>query len=405
VSVLELLRLAWGSLRAHKLRSLLNLTGVLIAVTTIVAVIAVVSGLNSYAAGLVNQLGPNTIILAKFGLITSREQFLAANKRKDMTLEDIEAVRRATTLARRVSGRVFAGHPVYAEGRRLENMFVVGAGVEFPWMIGLEIADGRWFTDAEFRAGAPVAVVGYDIKEEIFPNVDPIGRTVKVRGKPFRIIGVMAEQGSSFGQSQDAFVAMPTPAFQKAFGKNRSIDIFLEARDEATREAMIDQARMVLRARMGTPFSAEDPFDVVDGEALMSLWRQITGLAFALVICISSVSLVVGGVAIANTMFASIVERTKEIGVRKAVGARRRDIRRQFLIEAVLLSLVGGVAGVAVGWLVSALVAALSPFPAQVTPLLVGSALLVALVAGLVAGWLPAVRVSRLDPVEALRAE
>ena len=405
MSFLELLRLALSSLRAHKLRSLLNLTGVLIAVTTMVAVISVVSGLNNYAAGFVNQLGPNTIILAKFGLITSREQFLAAAKRKDMTEEDIEAVRRGTPLAKRVSGRVFAGHPVYAGGRRLENMFVVGAGVEFPFMVGLEIADGRWFTDNEFRAGAAVTIVGYDVKREIFPNVDPIGRTIKVRGKPFRIIGVMAEQGRAFGQSQDAFVAMPTPAFEKAFGKNRSIDIFLEARDTATREEMVDQARMVMRARMGTSFSAPDPFDVVDGEALLSLWKNITGLAFALVICISSVSLVVGGVAIANTMFASIVERTKEIGVRKAVGARRRDIRRQFLIEAVLLSLLGGLVGIAVGFGVSWLVAALSPFPARVTPQLVGMALLVATVAGLVAGWLPAIRVSRLDPVEALRAE
>jgi putative ABC transport system permease protein len=405
MSFAELLRLALLSLQAHKLRSLLNLTGVLIAVTTMVAVISVVSGLNNYAASFVNELGPNTIILAKFGLITSREQFLRAAKRKDMTEQDVIAVREGTTLARRVSGRVFAGHPVYAEGRRLEGAFVVGAGTEFPMMIGLEIEDGRWYSDREFRSGAPVVVAGYDVKKEVFPNVDPIGRTVKVRGKPFRIIGIMAPQGSAFGQSRDTFVVMPTPAFEKAFGKNRSIDIFLEAKDDATREEMIDQARMVLRARMGTPFSAPDPFDVVDGEALLALWRNITGLAFALVICISSVSLVVGGVAIANTMFASIVERTKEIGVRKAVGARRRDIRRQFLIESVLLSLLGGMAGITLGFLVSWLVAAFSPFPARVTPHLVVTALVVAVVAGLVAGWLPAVRVSRLDPVEALRAE
>ena len=405
MSFLELLRLALQSLRAHKLRSLLNLTGVLIAVTTMVAVISVVSGLNNYAASFVNELGPNTIILAKFGIITSREQFLRATKRKDMTEQDVMAVRNATTLARRVSGRVFAGHPVYAEGRRLEDAFVVGAGTEFPMMIGLEIQDGRWFTDHEFRAGAPVVVAGYDVKKEVFPHVDPVGRIIKVLGKPFRIIGIMAPQGSAFGQSRDTFVVMPTPAFEKAFGKNRSIDIFLEAKDTATRDAMVDQARMVLRARMGTPFSAPDPFDVVTGEALMSLWKQITGLAFALVICISSVSLVVGGVAIANTMFASIVERTKEIGVRKAVGARRRDIRRQFLIEAVVLSLMGGIAGILVGFLVSWLVAVLSPFPARVTPQLVGMALLVAMGSGLVAGWLPAIRVSRLDPVESLRAE
>ena len=405
MSWLELLRLAWDSLRTHKLRSLLNLTGVLIAVTTIVAVISVVSGLNRYASSFVALLGPNTFIVAKLGIIRSRAEFLQANKRKDYTQADVDALRRLVPQALRVTGRVFAVHPVYAEGRRLQDTFVIGSGSEFPWMVGIEIDDGRWFTEAEARAARPVAVIGYDVKDEMFPHVDPIGRTVRVRGKPFRVIGLTKRQGRAFGQSQDNVVAMPLSAFEKSFGKNRSVDIFIEAPDAASIPEVQDAVRTVLRARRGTPFGTPDPFDIVDGEALLDVWRSVTFLAFALVICISSVSLVVGGVAIANTMFASIVERTREIGIRKSMGARRRDIRRQFLIESVMLAAVGGLAGVTLGWGVAALVRLYSPFPAAVTPRLVTSALAVATAAGLLAGWLPAIRVSRLDPVVALRDE
>lgn len=405
MSIWELFRLALASLRAHKLRALLNLTGILIAVTTIVAVISVISGLNSFASNFIAGLGPNTFIVAKIGIVQSREDFLRANKRKDYEQTDVEAIRRLVPQARRVTGRVFARHPVYAEGRRLPDCFVVGSGAEFPWMVGLEIEDGRYFTEAEARAGRPVAVVGWDVKDEMFPHVDPIGRTVRVQGKPFRIIGLMARQGRAFGQSQDSFVAVPLNAFEKAFGKNRSVDIFVESPDADSAHDVQDAVRTVLRARRGTPFGEPDPFDIVDADALQGIWRQVTFLAFALVICISSVSLVVGGVAIANTMFASIVERTREIGIRKSLGARRRDIRRQFLLEAALLALVGGLLGVGLGWLVALAVAQFSPFPAQVTPQLVATALAVAIGAGLLAGWLPAVRVARLDPVEALREE
>jgi putative ABC transport system permease protein len=405
VSVFEALRVAVAALRAHKLRSFLNFLGVVIAVTTIVAVVAVVSGLNGYAASVINQLGPNTMILSKFGIITSRDQFLQALKRKDIDRRDLEAVRRLVPGALRISGRVFGVHSVYGEGKRLRDVFVVGTESEFPMMVGLEIEDGRWFTRSESDAARPVAVIGWDLKRELFPRIDPIGRMVKIQGRPFRVVGLMRRQGRAFGQSQDNFVAIPLWSFEKAFGRNRSLDIFIEAPDAASRPEVEDAARMVLRARRGTRFRDPDPFDVVDASALQTLWRNLTLLAFALVTVISSITLAVGGVAIANTMFASIVERTHEIGVRKAVGARRRDIRRQFLLEAVLLAVLGGLLGVAIGWGVAALVTIFSPFPAVVRPSLVGTAMLVAALTGVVAGWLPAARVSRLDPVVALREE
>ncbi|MEW5806047.1 MAG: ABC transporter permease [Acidobacteriota bacterium] len=402
---LEMFRIALESIRAHKMRSFLNLLGIIIAVTTIIAVISVVSGLNEYAANIINQLGPNTFIITKFGIITSREEFLQAMKRKDITLEDVDAVRRLVPKAVRVCPRVFSQQAVYAEGSRLADTFFVGTGPEMPWMVGMELDDGRYFTDVEDRAARPVAVVGWDVKDQLFPNVDPIGRLIKVSGKPFRIVGLLIRQGKIFGQSQDQVVLVPFSSYEKAMGKSRSIDIFVEAPDSNSIPSVMEGVRTVMRSRRGTSYRDPDPFDIIDAEALQSFWRQITFFGFALVIWIASISLLVGGVAIANTMFASIMERTQEIGIRKAIGARRRDIRRQFLFEAMTLSTFGGIVGIGFGWIASKLVEAYTPFPARVSLFLMTIGLVVSVLSGLLAGWVPALRASRLDPVEAIRSE
>jgi putative ABC transport system permease protein len=398
-------RVALESIRAHKMRSFLNLLGIIIAVTTIIAVISIISGLNEFAANIINQLGPNTVVIAKFGIITSRTQFIEAMKRKNIALEDVEAVRRLVPEARRVTPRVFSQQAVYAEGRRLADTFIVGTGYEMPWMVGMELEDGRYFNDSEDRAARPVAVIGWDVKEELFPNVDPIGRMIKISGRPFRIVGLLVRQGKVFGQSQDQVVLVPFSAYEKAMGRSQSVDIFVEAPNVDSLPSVLEGVRRVMRARRGTSFHDPDPYDVVDAEALQILWRTITMFGFTLVIWIASISLLVGGVAIANTMFASIVERTQEIGIRKAIGARRRDIRRQFLFEAVTLSTLGGVAGIGLGWLASKAVEALTPFPAKVSLTLILAGLVVSMLAGVLAGWVPAVRASRFDPVEAIREE
>jgi putative ABC transport system permease protein len=239
----------------------------------------------------------------------------------------------------------------------------------------------------------------------LFPFVDSIGRMIKIEGKPFRVIGTLKRQGRAFGQSQDTVALIPLGAFHKAFGRQQTVDIMVEAPDAASQLEVEDAVRLVLRARRGTPPNAPDPFGLVTAEALQTFWRQFTFSAFALVVLVSSISLIVGGVAIANTLFASVVERTREIGVRKALGARRRDLHRQFLVEAVTLCTVGGLVGVALGFLAARAVGAWSPFPALVTPRLVVTAMAVACLSGLIAGWLPAVRAARLDPIEALREE
>ncbi len=401
----DVARVALRALTAHRMRTALNLLGIIIAVTTIIAVISVVQGLNRYAANVFSRLGPNTMIFTKFGIITSRQAFLEALKRKDLSDADVEAVRRGVPQALRVTGRVFSTHTVYAGGHRLADTFVLGSGPEMPFMVGMELADGRFFSEAEAFAAREVAVIGYDVKDQLFPHVDPIGRMISIDGKPFRVIGTLVRQGSVFGQNQDQVAFVPLTAYENAFGMHRSVDIFVESPDSASRQRVEDAVRVVLRARRHTPFSADDPFGVVDADALQSFWKSFTFSAFALVILISSISLVVGGVAIANTMFAAVVERTREIGVRKALGARRADLHGQFLLEAVALSFTGGLIGVAIGFLASLAVGKWSPFPAHVSPGLIAVALTVATLAGMLAGWLPAMRAARLDPIVALREE
>jgi len=401
----DLLRVALRALRAHPLRAGLNLLGIVIAVTTIIAVISVVTGLNRYASDVFGRLGPNTMIFSKFGLITSREAFLEAVRRRDFTVDDVEAVKRLVPQALRVTGRVFSTHPTYAEGRRLPNTFVIGTGPEMPYMVGMELDDGRYFNASEAEASRPVAVIGWDLKDELFPFVDPIGRMIKIEGKPFRVIGTLKRQGQAFGQSQDTVALIPLGAFQKAFGRQQTVDIVVEAPDTASQLAVEDAVRLVLRARRGTPPSAPDPFGMVTAEALQTFWRQFTFSAFALVVLVSSISLVVGGVAIANTLFASVVERTREIGVRKALGARRRRILSQFVVEAVTLSLLGGVLGVLLGAIVAVLAREVWGIPSSIPAWAVVLSLLSASGAGLVFGIYPAYRASRLDPVEAMRTE
>ncbi len=405
MGLVDSLRIAAAALGTHKLRAALNLVGIIIAVTTIVAVISVVNGLNRYAGAVIGQLGPNTFVVSKFGIITSREEYLEARKRKDYTVQDLAAVRRLVPQALHVSGQVATRLTTTTPGQRLAGVVVQGTGPEYPFMVGMEIEDGRFFSAAEYDGSRPVAVLGWDVRDELFPHVDPIGRLIRVEGQPLRVIGVLKRQGSAFGQNQDLTVVMPLTSFQKAFGRYESVDIVVEAPSSAALPAVRDSVRVVLRARRDIPFRAPDPFGIVDADALQTIWRSITFSAFALVVVLSSISLVVGGVAVANTMFASVVERTREIGIRRALGARRWDVLRQFLLEAVMLTLIGGAVGVGVGWLAALAVGRLSPLPATVTPGLVATGLGVALVAGVVSGFFPARRAASLDPIEALREE
>ena len=402
----ELTRSAFSSLHTHKVRSALTLVGIIIGVMTLVGVASVISGLNSYVSERVIQLSPDVFVVTKFGIIRSREEFLDALKRPDIGFRDIEILSTELTKADAVAADAGTQATVKAMGRHLANMQVHGTTANYGSILNLDIAAGRYFTEGEAQSGDAVAVIGWDIKDELFPTLDPVGRSISVGGSSFRVIGLVAQQGRTLGQSQDNQVWVPINAFRKTWGRQRSIDVVIKARGGvAGVPAALEEARAVLRALRHTSFRAPDPFGVVTAEMLQELWKQISAAAFMFTLLVSAVSLGVGGVVIANIMLVSVVERTREIGVRLAVGARKRDIRRQFLLEAAILSSGGGLVGVGLGAAIATVLQGQLGFPAKVTLPILGAGLALSTFVGVVAGYFPARSASNLAVVDALRDE
>jgi putative ABC transport system permease protein len=406
MSFADMLRECLRTLRAHGLRSFLTLLGIIIGVATVVGVVSVISGLNAYVRERVFRLAPDVYVVTKFGIIRSRDEFLEALKRRDIDWNEYQRLRGLLRRAERLAAQADTRGPVRYQGRRLADVNVVGTTANFGAMMAIDLAAGRYFLDSEAQAAQRVAVVGWDVKDELFPQLDPIGRTITVRGVPFRVVGLIEKQGRTLGQSQDNQVLVPIQAFRNNFGVRQSLDLFVQAKGGVEGvEASVDETRAVLRALRHTAFRAEDPVSFVTAESLQTVWRQISAAAFILMVLIASVSLGVGGVVIMNIMLVAVVERTREIGVRMAVGARQRDIRRQFLLEAALLALAGGVAGVVLGSLLALGVKGILDFPAEPGPGIVALGLLLSLLVGIAAGYWPARSAAGLPVVDALRAE
>ena len=403
---METIRMAAGALTTNKLRSFLTLLGVIIGVATVISVVSIIAGLNSFIKDKVFQLNPDVYVVTRFGIITSRQQFLEAVKRKNLDWNDFKTIRQRCHTCALLGVNESSGHPVKRGAKQLRRVQVQAGTANMAEMNNLDLEAGRFYTDTEDRHAAPVAVIGSDVRNELFGQLDPIGRTIWVANQPLRVIGLLRKQGSILGRNQDAVLWMPISSYRKRFGSRNTLDFYVRASGGvAAMQASMDEVRVIMRARRRTAFRADDPFSVVTAEALQLVWRNISAGAFALMTFISSISLIVGGIVIANIMLVSVVERTREIGLRRALGATKRDIQRQFLTEAILLSLGGGLAGVLLGYAISIAINKFSPLPTLVRPTLVMSGLLVAAITGLLAGWFPARRAAALPPIESLRYE
>ncbi len=402
----DLPREAVQAMRANRLRSFLTLLGIIIGVATLVGVVSVITGLNGWVQDKVIQLSPDVYVVTKFGIIRSRDEFLDALKRKDISYEDYYRVVGLLQKAESTGAQVGTTSAVNVGPRRLPDIRVQGTTASYGALMNFNLEGGRYFVDGEDTSAQQVVVIGWDVKDELFPHQDPIGHTILVGGQPYRVIGLLAKQGRTLGQNNDATVIIPIQAWRRQWGARDSVDIVVKARGGVPGvESSIDEVRAVLRALRHTDFRAPDPFGVVTAESLQQLWRQISAAAFILSLLIASVSLGVGGIVIMNIMLVAVVERTREIGVRLALGARKRDIRRQFLLEATLLSLLGGVAGVIGGWLIALLVRNVLEFPAALTPSIAFMGLMLSAVVGMLAGYWPARSASNLPVVDALRTE
>jgi len=404
----DLFRGALRALKAHTMRSLLTLLGIIIGVTTIVGVVGVISGLNAYVKEKIIVMAPDVYIVQKFGIIRSRKEFINALKRPPITYREYERIN-SGILKNVVQVNAAAGTAMAVNNgdKRLPDVVVIGTTSILSPMFSLEFEGGRFFSEEENRAARYVAVIGANTREELFPGIDPVGRTILIKGLPFHVIGVMPKQGKSIGFNQDGRIYIPLDVYRKNFmPATQSLELQIKAAGGVEGiDASIDELRAMFRAMRHTSYKDGDPFGIITQESLQELWKAISRVAFILLILISSVSLGVGGIVIMNIMLVSVVERTQEIGVRMAMGARKRDIRRQFLLEAALLALAGGIIGVLLGWGATSLVKALAGFPAQVTAGIVFTGVSLSTLVGIAAGFLPAIRASNLPVIDALRAE
>jgi putative ABC transport system permease protein len=409
----EAIRIAISSLRANKLRSLLTVLGILIGVSSVIAVVAITEGLDRYMSEKVLELGTKAFRLQRHpDIITSHEQWMEMMKRKRLDMRDYEAVKKACTLCSEVGAQVWTGSNV-KRGRIIQKNVGIAGVTENIARIGAvrELAAGRHVVAQDIEQSAMVAVIGTDLVDAFFGNMEPLGKEIDIDGHPLKVIGVAEKKGVVFGESQDNFVWMPITTFQKLYGSRRSFSVQAEARSMAVFEAAQDQVRVAMRARRHLTYNKPDDFNIETGESVMELWQTMTRGIYVVTIVVTAISLLVGGIVVMNIMLVSVTERIREIGVRKALGARRGDILRQFLVESVVLSGFGGLLGVLGAAAFSLTLASIlgnmmsANFSAPVRPWAVALALGVASIVGLVAGIYPASRAAALDPVEALRNE
>ncbi|HVP39489.1 MAG TPA: ABC transporter permease [Candidatus Saccharimonadales bacterium] len=400
----ESLALALGALRANKLRSFLTLLGNIVGVMSVIAIVAIIQGMNHYVSDKLLEQGSNVFYVDKFGAIFNEQDYLDALKRKEITLDDRDAL-----LERCPSVKIVA--PWYERNgtahfrQRHTDCNVRGFGENYPEINGIDIAEGRHLTLSDMQRRSPVCVIGQETAQELFENLDPLGREVRVGDHAYTVVGVGARKGKILGQSQDNYVIMPYTAFLKQYGPHSYLVLAIKSTGPETYLKAQDEVRVILRARRHVPYAAKDDFGLQTAEMFMELYSRFTGGAFIVMIGVASLALVVGGIVIMNIMLVSVTERTREIGVRKAVGARGGDLLQQFLLEAVTLSCAGGVIGILVGAGIALLISSATPLPARVEPWSVLIGLVVASSVGLFFGIYPAMRAARLDPIEALRYE
>ena len=397
--------MALAALRANKLRSMLTLLGTIIGVMSVIAVLSFVEGLNRFVSEKLLNTGANAFYVDKYGFITSQEEFEDAQGRPDITLADADALRRGVAHASLVIAQGNVTNVARYRNKPMKGVGVRGRSPGYDVLDDLAIDVGRHLVESDDARGARVAVIGPEVADELVPGLDPLGRVFRLGAETYEVVGVTAAKGKMFGQSQDRFAVIPIRTFLKYKQERGTIDISVKSTDQASLPVAVQEARNVMRGRHHLRPGQPDNFGITTSDNLLQLYETLTGGIFIVTIGVAAISLLVGGIVIMNIMLVSVTERTREIGVRKAMGARRRDILSQFLVESTTLSLTGGIVGIVIGVGLALLAGMLTPLPAAVSVPSVIAGLAMSALIGVFFGSYPAWRAARLDPIEALRYE
>jgi putative ABC transport system permease protein len=407
-SFYEAITVAVGSLRSSKLRSFLTLLGIILATTTLIAVMSVIHGMDRYIANQVSDMGADGFRIRRVVMIGENDPkkwVLLQKRNPEMSREEFEFLKSNVRLVREIGMEAFSGTTVKRGDQISEGVDVSGVSPNMAVINNVQAETGRYISDSDVARHLPVVLIGKDVRDKFFPNTDPIGKTLDIRGVPCEVIGVAKPLGSVFGQSRDEFVTLPVTTFFKMFNSRRGLGYNALAMDREHLEQAQDEVRSLLRAYRHLRPGQDDTFGMMSSDSLVNLWDRITGAIAATAMAVVSVFMVVGGVVIMNIMLAVVTERTHEIGIRKAVGARGQDIMNQFLVESSMLAGVGGAIGVLIAWVVAVVVrnAFSIPMAMPMTAVVVGVGL--SATVGLFFGIYPARRAAKLDPIEALRFE
>jgi putative ABC transport system permease protein len=403
----ESVKIALQSLWANKLRSILTLLGVVIGVASVIAVVTLVNGANTYVTTKFSSYGADVFTVSKMPqIITSAADYQRFQKRKDILYSDFLYVRDNCKRCVGIGAQQATSGTVVRGTQSITDTQIRGYTWQMLLLQNLNIEQGRGFTEADEEHASHVVIIGTDIQDHLFPGVNPLGQELRVGGTPYTVIGITEKQGSTFGRSQDNFVGVPLTAYQRNYGMQKTLTIYVKAGSAGpVLENAADEVRVLMRSQRHDPPGAPDSFELDTNNTLVGFFSTITNSFGAVAGAIALISLVVGGIVIMNIMLVSVTERTREIGIRKALGARPRDILMQFLIESGTMALVGGALGVIGGIIVAQVVTIVIGFPSTVAFWSVLAGLFMATSTGVFFGVYPASKAARLDPIVALRAD